>query len=696
MKRLTALVLSVAMTLSLATGFMNTTKTVQAATTSTTASSTSKNGKDVIVYFPNWSIYNSNHQMMLISELPWDRLTVINHAFFTVNKEFKLETTDLYSDFDKPMEHSEGWEGLRGFFGEYKYYKQLYPDVKVLASVGGWTRGENFHAMTQTAATRKIFIDSCIEFLKEYPFIDGIDIDWEYPGIDREKDPNDQWDRGCPGGPEDKENYTALMKEIREAYNANGLSDKMLTIADSASQEKLDNQEPQKFIQYLDYINVMTYDIHGAFENVTNHHAPLYQNENDPATGNARISTESAMKMYTDKYGIDPQKLNVGSPFYSRGWSGVEATEGSNGLFCKATGYVRGSWDDLVTSTPGGQYPWFQLKGMENSGGWVKYWDDVAKAPYLYNASQKALLTYEDEESLTERCKFVNENNYGGIIVWEITGDDKSKDFPMTTIIANEIGPKAAADEAKKPVVLAEEPTNDGKYDLKIMLPKNCNATSMKIYENDKLIDTQSINPSNTSITTITKSFTKEYSEYKPSKDYIYRIELTSAAGKVTTATCKVTCTIVCSDVPTTPDLSHSNWTGATSFTLNMTNWGGENGSEWRLYEDGKLIYTGDLVYNGQNRQSASYEVKDRLNGTYTYYCELVNPKGATKSKEVQVTVTQASGDKEDNPVEVITLAEVAKRYRLKSTDAGYDAKYDLNNDGIIDIVDIVLVAKQM
>lgn len=407
--------------------------TLLPAVTETTKAATKKN---IVAYFPNWGIYNASHRNMTVGMMPWDKITVINHAFFEVDSSFKLASLDTFADFDKMMEHSEGWEAnqLRGHFGEYKYYKNLYPNVKVILSVGGWTRGQNFHAMASTASNRAIFIQSVINFLKTYPFIDGIDLDWEYPGINRAPDPNDSYDRGCPGGPEDKQNFTSLLREIRQAYNNNGLSDKLLTIAIPSGYDKLELQEPNIYAQYLDWLNVMTYDMHGAWENITNHQSPLYANPNDPSGTSPvdiknRYNIDSIMKTLVEEYNIPAEKLNVGTPYYSRGWKGV--TGGTNGMYGTATGAATGSWDN--PQSPGGQYPYFTLKTMENQNGYTKYTDNVyAKAPWLYNASQGIVLTYEDATSLNTKCDYINSNGYGGLIIWEITGD--TTDFELTNL----------------------------------------------------------------------------------------------------------------------------------------------------------------------------------------------------------------------------------------------------------------------
>ncbi|HBF39595.1 MAG TPA: glycoside hydrolase, partial [Firmicutes bacterium] len=396
--------------------------------------------KRLVVYFPNWGTYNSAHKSITVGMIPWSKVTAVNHAFFEVDSSYKLASTDTYADYDKWFDHSEGWDtgDLRGHFGEYKYYKTQYPDVKIIVSVGGWTRGENFHAMALTAANRAIFIQSVVDFLKQYTFIDGIDLDWEYPGVNRAADPNDQYDKGCPGGPEDTANYTALLKELRAGLNNNGFSSKLITVAAPAGCDKLELQQPDIYAQYVDWLNVMTYDFHGAWETTTNNATPLYVNPNDPSATSPtdiknKYNVDYAMRNLRDNYHISSDKLNVGTPFYSRGWKNV--TGGTNGMFASASGAPVGSWDNAAS--PGGQYPYSELKTMENASGYVKYRDQYAMTPWLYNSSLGVTLSYEDETSLSTKCDYINSNSFGGLVVWEISGDDAN--YTLTNLAYNKL-----------------------------------------------------------------------------------------------------------------------------------------------------------------------------------------------------------------------------------------------------------------
>lgn len=595
--------------------------------------------KKVIAYFPNWGTYSAAHHSFSVSMIPWEKITVINHSFYSVDSSFKMVSIDEFADYQKQFEHSGDWtQELKGHMGEYKYYKEKYPDKKVLISVGGWTRGENFHAMALTASSRAVFVASAIAFLKKYPFIDGIDIDWEYPGINRAKDPNDVYDKGCPGGPEDKQNFTALLREVRQAYNSNGLADKLLTIACSAGYEKLALQELTIYHQYLDFINAMTYDFHGAWETITNHHSPLFANPNDPS-GTAPVdiknkyNADAALRIYTDVYGIPKEKINVGAPFYSRGWKNVNGATGTNGLFAQASGAPVGDLDN--PQVPGGQNSFTTMKQLENTTGYVKYRDPYAKVPYLYNAALQVMFTYEDEQSLTDRCDFVNSNGYGGVIIWELSNDDP-QGFPLTTIVANKmLG--GGGNLPGAPVLSVDPATNTGNYTVTVTISAGNTATAMKLSENGTVVKTANLTPS-----TVTQTHSYVVTN-KGVGTYTYLCELTNQDG---TASSKIIVTVSGGgNLPVAPVLSVDNATNTGNYTVTVAISAGNTATTLTLSENSAVVKTVNLTPSTA-AQSVSYLVTNKGVGTYNYVGVLSNPAGSASSSTLVVTVSgQPSGD---------------------------------------------------
>lgn len=599
-------------------------------------------GKNIVVYFPNWGIYNAAHRSITVGMIPWDKVTVINHAFFEVDSSFKLASTDTFADFDKMMDHSEGWDTnqLRGHFGEYKYYKNLYPNVKIIISVGGWTRGQNFHAMAASTSSRAVFIQSVIDFLKKYPFIDGIDLDWEYPGVNRAADPNDQYDRGCPGGPEDKQNFTSLLREIRQAYNNNSLSGKLLTIAAPSGYDKLALQEPNVYAQYLDWLNVMTYDMHGAWETTTNHQSPLYANPNDPSGTSPvdiknKYNTDSAMKTLQQVYNIPAEKLYVGSPFYSRGWKGV--TGGVNGMYGTATGAATGTWDNA--QSPGGQYPYFTLKTMENQGGYVKYRDDTyTKTPWLYNASQGILLSYEDATSLGARCDYINSNGYGGLIIWEISGD--TTDYELTTVAYNKLIGSNQTQTVATPVISPAAGTYASAQSVTI----TCATSGAQIrYTTDGSEPTTS-SALYAAALTVSTTTTVKAKAFK--------------SGMNNSATATAAYTIGTTQTVATPVFSPAAGTYTSAQSVSITS--ATSGAEIRYTTDGSEPTTSSSLYTTPLTISTTTTVKAKafksgmtasvtataaytISSTQTVASPVFNPAGGTYTSTQSVTITCAT-----------------------------------------------------
>lgn len=392
--------------------------------------------KRFIIYFTNWSGYQPAHRKFEAAKIPWDKITHVNYAFFTVNKKFKLDQTDSWADLQAV------YSGVKGHLANFAYYLKKYPNVKFLISVGGWTKGNNFHAMAATEKGRQTFADSCVAYLKQNKWISGFDIDWEYPGIDRRPDPRDKNDLGCPGGPEDKQNYALMLKTLRETLDNNNMKEKLLSIAIPCGYDKIDLFDLQEISKYISYINVMTYDMHGAWAQFTNHHSALFANPNDPSD-TAPVDIKNNYNIdYTVKYlvgkcGIPANMLNIGIPYYGHGWKGVADNDGNNGLFAGNKGAPYGLWDEPPIA--GGNTPYFQLKTYETTGGWTKYRDDIAKVPWLYNPATGEMWSYDDDISVAEKCDYINANNLGGVMVWEIDGDDK--EFSLTNTIYNKLFP---------------------------------------------------------------------------------------------------------------------------------------------------------------------------------------------------------------------------------------------------------------
>jgi chitinase len=276
------------------------------------------------------------------------------------------------------------------------------PRLTVLVSVGGWLWSQNFSDMALTAARRRVFEESAMEFLAQYD-LDGLDIDWEYPGLPG---------AGHPHRAEDKENFTALLSELRARFDAESRRTHRrlyLTIAMGGGEDVIAHTEMRKVARYVDTVNLMTYDYYEAGSDpTTGHHAPLFANPADPK----KVSSDETVREY-EKEGVPAAKILLGVPFYGRAWGDV--ADQNHGLFQpgKAVAGFDGQYSSIAAN----------LLGQ----GFTRYWDDAAKAPYLYNAEKHIFVSYEDPESLAAKCKYVRERKLGGVMFWEYFGDPEQK-----------------------------------------------------------------------------------------------------------------------------------------------------------------------------------------------------------------------------------------------------------------------------
>lgn len=371
-----------------------------------------------VAYYIEWGIYGRNYHP---ADMPLEKITHVNYAFANIGADGRIAIGDPYAAVERLYPGDTWGQPYAGTYNQLNnVLRAKYPHIKTLISVGGWTWSARFSDVALSEDSRRIFAESCVEFIRTYNF-DGVDVDWEYPV-----------EGGLPGNttrPEDGVNYTLLLQELRSQLEVAGEVDGreyLLTIASPAGFDKMRHLELAALSDVLDFINIMTYDFRGAWDmTATSHHSPLYANPADP--GNAEIvekyNTSWAVgEMLAE--GVAPEKLVLGIPFYSRAWGGVADPNGNGGLYQPASIVPPGTWDDWSSGATG-MNDFTEIEAMLAGGGYTRYWDDVAKAPYAYNPNAHGghFVSYEDAESLGLKLDFVQGLGLGGVMIWEITAD---------------------------------------------------------------------------------------------------------------------------------------------------------------------------------------------------------------------------------------------------------------------------------
>lgn len=310
-------------------------------------------------------------------------LTHINYAFVNVRDSMawleRLETDTVN-------------------FRKLNSLKKINPDLKILFSVGGWGWSDFFSDAVLTESSRRKFARTNAAIVRDYD-LDGVDIDWEYPGMRGE----DNVFR-----PEDKQNFTLMFKSLREELDALSASTGkkyLLTTAIPCFTRFIEMTEMDKAHQYLDFINLMAYDFYVAGD-TAGHHSNLFPSENFQK----EQSGDRAFKEYT-KAGVPAGKLVLGIPFYGRSW--YMKTAENHGINRAVDSLARGGGYTFVKDS------------IATRPGFQRHWDDKAKAPYLWNAETRQLVSYDDEESVTLKCDYVREHGMAGVMFWQYASDPK-------------------------------------------------------------------------------------------------------------------------------------------------------------------------------------------------------------------------------------------------------------------------------
>ncbi len=443
----------------------------QSAPVSTTTASAPAATPFKSAYFDQWGVYeNAYFPKNVGTSGAAGKLDVITYAFGNVhptshtcfeavqasdaahedNPNAGDGAGDAYADYQATFGAADSVDGtvdsweqpIKGNFNQLRQLKAKYPNLRLTMSLGGWTYSKYFSDAAATDASRKAFVSSCVDmFLKgNLPkniagdasggvasaagLFDGIDIDWEYPG-------SAGGHTGNHYSAADKANFTLLLKEFRtqlDAYGSTVGKRFLLTAALPSGQDKINYIETDKIGAYLDYADIMSYDMHGAWDATgpTNHQDPLHDSAADPTTpiapGTRKYNVDTTLAAYTTglpEYGIaggfPANKIVLGIPFYWRGWTGVPA--GANfGLYQSATGPTAAK----ALSQEAGLAAWKEL----NATAATTHWDATTESSWIYDGTN--FWTGDTPQAIQARGAYAKAKGLGGMFAFSLENDDAS------------------------------------------------------------------------------------------------------------------------------------------------------------------------------------------------------------------------------------------------------------------------------
>lgn len=368
----------------------------------------------VVGYYPSYSIYED----YFVTDINADQLTHLNYAAADISENGQCVSSDVWTDTQYAYPGDKPNLRLRGNIRQLQLLRGEHPNLKILITIGGWEQSDHFSEVAQTPESRARFVRSCMAFVREYLF-DGIDIDWRYPVSGGQVE----------GLPEDRENFTLLLEEFRTQLDEAGAVDNkayLLTMLAPAVETLYKNIDLALVHPYLDWINLMSFGFQGEWSEVASHHAPLFGNTRDPRGSlmQENYNVSATVETFLDA-GVPAEKLVVGIPFYAQTWRNVKPND-YFGLYQTADGVPTGT-------RPGGVLYYRDLLPLLQNDIYTRFFDEEAGVPWLYSDEERIAISYEDPESVRYKVHYVRQMDLGGVMIWQISYDDK--DQPLLDVV---------------------------------------------------------------------------------------------------------------------------------------------------------------------------------------------------------------------------------------------------------------------
>jgi len=353
-----------------------------------------------------------------LSEVSWSKYTIMTYAFaLTTSNPNVISVVDS----DQVL--------LPQFVAAAHQH-----NVKASLSIGGWTGSRWFSANVGSAQNRTAFVMSVTGLVKQYK-LDGIDFDWEYPGIQG---------IGCNVvNSNDTANFLSFLQELRQILGSGIILSVAADIKPFPGPSGTPFAEISKFGEVVDYIVIMNYDIKSTPSTGAGPNSPL--DDSCAPSGSQHGSAQSAVTAWINA-GMPKDHIVLGAPMYGRSYfvsRNVAFSDNSNATLVSYPPYDANNrptgdrWNGMgsldicgIYQAPGGSYAFWSLVdgGFLNVDGSTKQgmsyrYDECSETPYVYDQNSEIMVTYDNAQSFAAKGDFIKTNGLKGFAVWEAAGD---------------------------------------------------------------------------------------------------------------------------------------------------------------------------------------------------------------------------------------------------------------------------------
>ncbi|KAJ9058280.1 hypothetical protein DSO57_1013970 [Entomophthora muscae] len=368
----------------------------------------------VVGYYAPWN-------KLAVEDVPYKKLTHVLFSFGFLH----LNGTGKFIDTDIEIK-TERKDGGKSDEDKLKDMVRMGKEqgTKVLLSVGGWTGSKSFSDICADPYKHKKFTNNAMNLIEEYG-LDGIDLDWEFPG---------RRGAGNSFSPSDAQNLLRLVTHMRKAFDEKFDKRKLLTASVPAhpyTNSRGERMGLSGFAKAFHFVNIMGYSLMGAWSDSTGPNAPLY------TSAISRYSLSQAIIEWRNA-GFPTNQINAGVAFFgsiqhSQGKMASTIYAKSNKvdnqpkppaeLDCESNAYLSdvfsyGCLRKRILASPTEANP---------ESGFSLNWDAASHTPWLYHSETKLFVSFDNSRSIADKVCLARKYKLLGVMLWDITQDHEDE-----------------------------------------------------------------------------------------------------------------------------------------------------------------------------------------------------------------------------------------------------------------------------